>query len=153
MADLDFNIKGNNEKFIKDVEQIRSSIQSITIELKNASNESNGFTNVLKKTFDMLGGKEALKEFVSDVVRVRGEYQQLGLSFSTLLQNKGEADNLMSQMMRSAAETPFSLTELAAEAKQLIGYGVASEEVNETLLQLGEIAAGVGAPLEQITSD
>lgn len=45
----------------------------------------------------MLGGKEALKKFVSDVVRVRGEYQQLELSFSTLLQNKGEADNLMSQ--------------------------------------------------------
>lgn len=152
MADLDFNIKGNNEKFIKEIEQIRSSIKSITIELKDASNESNGFTNVLKKTFDMLGGKEALKEFVSDVVRVRGEYQQLELSFSTLLQNKGEADNLMSQMMQSAAETPFSLTELAAEAKQLIGYGVASEEVNDTLLRLGEIASGVGAPLEQITS-
>lgn len=152
MADLDFNIKGNNEKFIKEVEQIRSSIKSITIELKDASNESNGFTNVLKKTFDMLSGKEALKKFVSDVVRVRGEYQQLELSFSTLLQNKGEADNLMSQMMQSAAETPFSLTELAAEAKQLIGYGVASEEVNDTLLRLGEIASGVGAPLEQITS-
>ena len=152
MADLDLNIKGNNEKFIKEFEQIRSSIKSITIELKNVSNESNGFTNVLKKTFDMLGGKEALKKFVSDVVRVRGEYQQLELSFSTLLQNKGEADNLMSQMMRSAAETPFSLTELAAEAKQLIGYGVASEEVNDTLLRLGEIASGVGVPLEQITS-
>lgn len=152
MADLDFNIKGNNEKFIRETEQIRSSIKSITIELKSASNESNGFTNILKKTFDMLGGKEALKEFVSDVIRVRGEYQQLELSFSSLLQNKGEADNLMSQMMRSAAETPFSLTELASEAKQLIGYGVASEEVNDTLLQLGEIASGVGAPLEQITS-
>lgn len=152
MADLDFNIKGNNEKFIKGVEQIRSSIQSITIELKNASNEGSGFTNVLKKTFDALGGKEILKKFVSDVVRVRGEYQQLELSFSNLLQNKGEADNLMSQMMRSAAETPFSLTELATEAKQLIGYGVASEEVNATLLRLGEIASGVGAPLEQITS-
>ncbi|MFR7898185.1 hypothetical protein, partial [Turicibacter sanguinis] len=100
MADLDFNIKGNNEKFIKEVEQIRSSIKSITVELKDASNASNGFTNVLKKTFDMLGGKEALKKFVSDVVRVRGEYQQLELSFSTLLQNKGEDDNLMSQMMQ-----------------------------------------------------
>lgn len=151
MADLNFN-NGNNEKFIKEVEQIRSSIRSMTIEFKSANNASDGFANVLKKTFDVIGGKEILKKFVSDVVRVRGEYQQLELSFSNLLQNKGEADNLMSQMMRSAAETPFSLTELAAGAKQLIGYGVASEEVNDTLLQLGEIASGVGAPLEQITS-
>lgn len=152
MVNLDFSVKGNNEKFIKQVEQIRSSIQSIKVELKNASDESNIFTDVLNKTFDMLGGKDALKNFVSDVIRVRSEYRQLEFSFSTLLQNKGEADNLMSQMMRSAAETPFNLTELAAGAKQLIGYGVASEEIIDTLLRLGEIASGVGAPLEQITS-
>ena len=69
MADLDLNIKGNNEKFIKEFEQIRSSIKSITIELKNVSNESNGFANVLKKTFDMLGGKEACLLYTSFMSR------------------------------------------------------------------------------------
>lgn len=152
MADLVFSIKGNNEEFIKGAEQIRSSIRSITVELENANNENRGFTEVLKKTFDAIGGTEALKTFVSDVIRVRGEYQQLENSFGTLLQSKEKADALMSQMMRSAAETPFSLTELANGAKQLIGYGVASGEVNDTLLQLGNIALGIGAPLEQITS-
>lgn len=152
MANLDFNVKGNNADFIKGVEQIRSSIRSITVELKNASSESIDFSNVLKKTFDIIGGKEALKKFVGDVIRVRGEYQQLELSFSTMLQNKEKADALMSQMMKSAAETPFNLTELAAGAKQLIGYGVASEDINATLLKLGEIATGLGAPLEEIAS-
>lgn len=152
MADLVFSIKGNNEEFIKGAEQIRSSIRSITVELENANNENRGFTEVLKKTFDAIGGTEALKTFVSDVIRVRGEYQQLENSFGTLLQSKEKADALMSQMMRSAAETPFSLTELANGAKQLIGYGVASGEVNDTLFQLGNIASGIGAPLEQITS-
>lgn len=77
MADLVFSIKGNNEEFIKGAEQIRSSIRSITVELENANNENRGFTEVLKKTFDAIGGTEALKTFVSDVIRVRGEYQQL----------------------------------------------------------------------------
>lgn len=57
MADLNFGIKGNNENFIKGVEQVRSSIRSITIELKNASSENISFTKVLKKTFDKIGGR------------------------------------------------------------------------------------------------
>lgn len=152
MADLNFGIKGNNENFIKGVEQVRSSIRSITIELKNASSENISFTKVMKKTFDAIGGTDALKKFVSDVVRVRGEYQQLELTFSSLLQSKEKADTLMSQMMKSAVATPFSLSELANGAKLLVEYGSASEEVNDTLLQLGDIALGLGTPLEQIVS-
>lgn len=150
MENLDFN--GNNEEFVKVIEQIRSSIHSVSGEFKNASNEGNGFSSVLKKTFDIIGGEEALKKFVSDVVRVRGEYQQLELSFSNMLQSKEQADSLMSQMMKSATETPFNLSELAAGAKQLVGYGVAAEEINSTLLKLGEIAIGTGVSLEQLTS-
>lgn len=86
MENLDFN--GNNEEFLRVIEQIRSSIHSVSGEFKNASNEGNGFSSVLKKTFDIIGGEEALKKFVSDVVRVRGEYQQLELSFSNMLQSK-----------------------------------------------------------------
>lgn len=152
MEDLDFNNGGNNDEIIKRVEQIRNSINLVAIELNNATKESSGFENVLKKTFDVLGGTEALKSFVSDVIRVRGEYQQLERTFTTLLQSKDRSDALMSQMMKSAVETPFNLKEMADGAKQLIEYGVASEDVNNALLRLGDIATGVGAPLEQMTS-
>lgn len=41
MEDLDFN-NGNNVKFIKEVEQIRSSIRSMTIEFKGANEDNLG---------------------------------------------------------------------------------------------------------------
>lgn len=152
MENLDFNNAGNNDELIKKAEQVRYYVRLIADELKNAGKESNGFKNVLKKTFDALGGTEALKAFVSDVVRVRGEYQQLERSFTNMLQSKDKSDALMSQMMQSALKTPFNLKEMADGAKQLIEYGVASGEVNDTLLRLGDIASGAGIPLEKMTS-
>lgn len=152
MADLSFNVGGNNEELIKRAEQICASIRAIALESEKASNVSSGFAKVLKSTFDVIGGTEALKKFVSDVVRVRGEFQQLEVSFATLLQSKEKSNALMSQIIKTAAETPFDVKELAASTKQLIEYGVASEQINETLLRLGDIASSVGIPLEQLTS-
>lgn len=105
-----------------------------------------------KNIFDKLGGTEALKKFVGEVVNVRAEFQQLELSFATLLQSKEEANTLMSQIMETAATTPFSVAELGTGAKQLLAYGVQADEVNKALVQLGTLAAGVGAPLERVVS-
>lgn len=152
MADLSFNVAGNNEELIKGAEQICISIRAIALESEKASNVSGGFMKVWKKTFDVIGGTETLKKFVSDVVRVRSEFQQLEISFATLLQSKEKSDTLMSQIIKTAADTPFDVKELATSTKQLIEYGVASEQINSTLLRLGDIASGIGIPLEQLTS-
>ena len=104
-----------------------------------------------RKTLAAIGGTAMLKKFVGDVIRVRGEFQQLNVSFTTLLQSKEKADILMAQMIKTAATTPFSLMEVATGARQLIAYGFQAEEVNETLIRLGNIASGLGLPLERLS--
>ena len=104
-----------------------------------------------KQTLAAIGGTAMIKKFVNDVVRVRGEFQQLDVAFTTLLQSKEKSNALMQQMVKTAAETPFNLTELATGAKQLVAYGFASEDVNDTLVRLGNIASGLGLPLERMT--
>lgn len=88
-----------------------------------------------------------MKSFVSQVAAVRGEFQSLEVSFKTMLGSKQEADALMQQLIETAATTPFSMTEVAKAAKQLIAYGVAADEVNETLIRLGDIASGLSTPI------
>jgi tape measure domain-containing protein len=53
----------------------------------------------------------------------------------------------MQQLIRTAATTPFDMTEVANGAKQLLAYGTAAEEVNDILVRLGDIAAGLSVPL------
>lgn len=89
--------------------------------------------------------------FASDIARVRGEFQQLDVAFSTLLQSKEKADILMAQMVDLAARTPFKLTDVATGAKQLVAYGFAAEEINGTLIRLGNIASGLNLPMERLT--
>ena len=88
-----------------------------------------------------------MKSFISDMVQVRGEFQKTQMAFETMLGSKEKADMLMSQMVQTAAKTPFDLQGVANGAKQLLAYGTAAENVNDTLVRLGNIASGLSIPL------
>ena len=89
-------------------------------------------------------------QFASQVARVHGEFQQLEVAFETMLQSKGKADALMAQLVRTAAITPFGLQDVAGGANQLLAYGESAETVNNTLIRLGDIAAGLSIPLNDL---
>lgn len=108
------------------------------------------FDNIGKKiaaifTVDMAG------KFIKNVVNVRGEFQQLEVAFSTLLRSEEKANQLMSDAVDLAAKTPFDLQGVANGARQLIAYGFESEKVMDTMRRLGDVAAGLGLPLERLT--
>ena len=88
-----------------------------------------------------------VKDFVVNVAKVRGEFQQLEMSFKTLLGSADKADSLMSQLINTAMITPFGMSDIAKASKQLLAYGVAAEDVNDTLIRLGDIAAGLSIPI------
>ncbi len=108
----------------------------------------------IEDTFRGLGAAVAgvfavsqLKEFTVNVAKVRGEFQQLEMSFKTLLGSADKADALMSQLINTALITPFGMSDIAKASKQLLAYGVAAEDVNDTLIRLGDIAAGLSIPI------
>lgn len=91
-----------------------------------------------------------LKEFAVQVANVRGEFQQLEVAFNTMLGSKSQADALMSQLIKTAATTPFGMSDIANSAKQLLAYGVEADKVNDTLIRLGDIAAGLSIPINDL---
>lgn len=104
----------------------------------------------LTKVLGVIGGVTALKNFASELVNVRGQFQQLEIAFSTMLKSKEKADKLMSELVDIAAKTPFDLQGVASSAKQMIAYGSSAENVCDELVMLGNIAAGVGSQLSEI---
>ena len=56
----------------------------------------------------------------------------------------------MQQLVKTAATTPFDLQGVANGAKQLLAYGENVENVNDDLIRLGNIAAGLSQPLGDI---
>lgn len=104
----------------------------------------------LTKVLGVIGGVTALKTFATELVNVRGQFQQLEIAFSTMLKSKEKADKLMSELVDIAAKTPFDLQGVASSAKQMIAYGSSAENVGDELVMLGNVAAGVGSQLSEI---
>lgn len=135
-------------------ERARLAVKGLKDEMSGYDRAINSLTNAqekneisLKKLLATFGGIAAVKSFISDMVRVRGEFQKTQMAFETMLGSKEKADMLMSQMVQTAAKTPFDLQGVANGAKQLLAYGTAAENVNDTLVRLGNIASGLSIPL------
>ncbi len=107
----------------------------------------------MDKTFRNIGAGMAayfsaqqLGDFVTQVANVRGEFQQLEISFETMLKNKSLSDKLMADVVEFAAKTPFDLQQVATGAKQLLAYGTEAQNIIPTMRQLGDVAAGLTIP-------
>lgn len=109
-----------------------------------------GVTGRLRKSLASLGVAFGLKELVGKIVSVRGEMQQLQVAFETMLGSAEKAQGLMEQLVHTAAVTPFGLEDVSNGARQLLAYGTEAEKVNATLVKLGDIAAGLSMPLNDL---
>lgn len=105
----------------------------------------------LATTLGQIGVGVSLAGLVKQIAQTRGEFQQLEVAFATLLQSKEKADALMSQMVELAAKTPFDLQGVASGARQLLAYGFAAADITNTLTRLGNVAAGLGLNLQDLT--
>lgn len=89
----------------------------------------------------------AAQGFISTLIDVRSQFQQLDIAFTTMLKSKATANALMKELVTFAAETPFGLKDAASGAKQLLAYGSTAKAVVSELRMLGDVAAGVSAPI------
>lgn len=132
------------------VRRLRDEYALYQKEGQNVIDANNRMAGSFKKTLAAIGGTAMIKKFISDVVRVRGQFQQLEIAFETMLKSKDKASALMGQLTETAAKTPFDLQGIAQGAKQLLAYGTTAEDVNDTLVRLGNIASGLSIPLNDL---
>jgi tape measure domain-containing protein len=78
------------------------------------------------------------------------EMEQLEVAFTTMLKSGEAAKSLIADLTEFSAATPFELPEVVNAGKMLLAYGVEANNVKGTLRQLGDVAAGVGAPIGDI---
>lgn len=169
MSEKRFQIVLDNSRFIKQIEEANVAFDKLANKInkarsataqgglaggiKEASQEGDKLNNIFSRTGSILAGIFATQQigaFVQQVASVRGQFQQLEISFTTMLGSAQEAEKLMGQLTETAAKTPFDLQGVASSAKSLLAYGFAADQVNETIVRLGDVAAGLSQPLGDI---
>lgn len=128
-------------------------IPESTHSISEVRGEVDGLSNSFKRASELAAGIFAvngIQDFVSRLYSVRGEFQQLEISFRTMLGSGEQANELINQLAQTAASTPFDLQGIASSAKNMLAYGFAADQVNETIVRLGNVAAGLSQPLGDI---
>ena len=145
-----FEVRADQTDIKKDIETIKKQFESLTEKTREeGKKQAEVWQNLVKgaTAYFTLQGASA---FIKQVVAVRSQFQQLEISFGTMLKSKEKANELMSQMADLAAKTPFGLEEVSEGAKRLLAFQVPAEEVTETLRRMGDVAAGLGVPMGQL---
>ena len=144
---IHFVVTGDETDLLRALSSSRSAIiaSGDTAEKEGAKIEQM-FKRATSSVFAFFSAAQATS-FVKSMATVHGEFQQIEIALETILGNEREAATLMNQLRDTAAKTPFDMKGIANGAKQLLAYGEDAATVNETLIKLGNIAAGLSQPL------
>lgn len=148
---IDLTAVIDNEEAIRKFRELRNIARNATTSVVTDADRMDYAMQRFAATLGKIGVGVSLAGLVRQIAATRGEFQQLEVAFTTLLQNKEKADALMAEMVDLAAKTPFDLKGVADGARQLLAYGFAAEDITGTLTRLGNVAAGLGLPLERLT--
>lgn len=102
-------------------------------------------------------GKTAALAFVAAAtatvtfgVKSAASFEQTRIGLENMLGSANKARVLLKQISQFAAETPFEFPELAEATRQLVAFGFSAEDAFDTMKQLGDVSAAVGAPINDL---
>lgn len=147
---LHFAFTADNANFMRAVHEVSAGMREASRQIEAEGGNIDRVIYKIRNGIAALGVATGLSGLINQVKDTRGQFQMLEISFNTMLGSAEKANTLLNQLVRTAAITPFDLKGVANGAKQLLAYGVSAEDVNETLVRLGDICAGLNIPLNDL---
>ncbi len=83
------------------------------------------------------------------IVNAVGYKEQSLIAFTSLLKDAGSANRAYKDSIAFAASTPFETREVVEATKSLLSYGFGIRNIKSVMTSAGNVAAGMGKPLEQ----
>ena len=151
MAATDFEVTVNTKDFDQSIRRIIAEMKEVDKTSKDTGNSIDGMGKKIAGAAAAYFSIQQAQQFLNKVIEIRGQFQQLDIAFTTMLQgNKEASSKLMNELTEFASMTPFGLMDAASGAKQLLAYGFEVENVVKDMEMLGNVASGVSAPLNDI---
>jgi DNA repair exonuclease SbcCD ATPase subunit len=150
MPSIKFDTIVETSKVVSGFRDIQNAVHQTSERVKKDGKSIDDVISNIQNSMNIVIGGWSIGKFVNQMMQVRGQFQQTEMAFKTMLQSEEKADALMKQLIRTAAVTPFGVEDVTEGAKQLLAFNVAAEDVNKTLIGLGDVAAGMGLNLKDL---
>lgn len=150
MPSIKFDTIVETSKVVSGFRDIQNAVHQTAERVEKDGKSIDDIISKIQNSMNIAIGGWSIGKFVNQMMQVRGQFQQTEMAFKTMLQSEEKADALMKQLIRTAAITPFGVEDVTEGAKQLLAFNVAAEDVNKTLIGLGDVAAGMGLNLKDL---
>lgn len=150
MPSIKFDTIVETAKVVSGFRDIQNAVHQTAERVEKDGKSIDDVISNIQNSMNIAIGGWSIGKFVNQMMQVRGQFQQTEMAFKTMLQSEEKADALMKQLIRTAAVTPFEVEDVTEGAKQLLAFNVAAEDVNKTLIGLGDVAAGMGMNLKEL---
>lgn len=109
------------------------------------------FMGMGKNILGTIGLGLGVKEFVGQMMQVRGEFQQIETSLEVLLGSEEKAAKLMGEVKEFAKVSPLDLKSTAAATQMMLGFNIEAEKVPRYLQAIGDISMGDAQRFNSLT--
>lgn len=117
---------------------------------KRVDETNNGMAISWKKVLTVIGGVGVLKALVSEIIRVRGEFQSMQTAMETMV-GKDVAGPLMAQVKELAKISPLTMTDMVGAEKMMLGFNIQAEDTIKYLKALSDISMGESGKFNSLT--
>lgn len=133
------------------VKKLRDEYALYKGDAKEVVDSNNGIAISWKKALAVIGGVAALKQFGSEMLRVRGEFQTADTAIQTLLGNKEKADALMRQVREYAKISPLEFSDVTKATQMMLGFNIEAEKVPKFISAIGDVSMGESGKFNSLT--
>lgn len=92
-----------------------------------------------------------LEGAIGTPLKLAAELEQTQVAFSTMLGSADKGAKLVADLQAMSAATPFETADLARASKSLLAFGVPLEKLLPTMQVLGDVSAGTGKDIGELS--
>ena len=97
----------------------------------------------------LLGGY-SIKEFLSSMIRVRGEFQSMQTAIETMV-GKDVAGQLIPQIKELAKISPLTMSDMVGAEEMMLGFNIQAEDTIKYLKAISDISMGESSKFNSLT--
>lgn len=91
-----------------------------------------------------------IKNFISQMVKVRGEFEMQQQALRSIIGSKDKADEVWQKTLNLALQSPMTAMQLTKYTKQLAAFRVETNKLYDTTKMLADVSSGLGVDMERL---
>lgn len=142
LANINRHIKQHNDN----IDKATRGAKKLREEHQSLGQAAGGLGRMLASAFSI----QAIRGYINQMVKVRGEMEMQQRALQAILQNKDEADAIWQKTIELAVRSPFRIKDLVTYTKQLAAYRVEADKLYDTNKMLADVSSGLGVDMSRL---